>query len=221
MGAADRAQMRGEGALASRGGGRRSNPQGSGLGLGQHRRMALLPVFLPLEATCRSIRQATHSRNSTAWRGKARRRAHVSSCSAIFACCAKAWSSHFRNNRPSRWSVRRTCRRRRVRLRTSPQWLLLDITGPGGLDSSLPIRDVMPDVKIVALGVAEVEQVVMACAKAGVSGFVAPSGSVKDVVAAVHSAVRGELVAPPHGRHAPQPRQRARGAAARRGRQRR
>jgi DNA-binding NarL/FixJ family response regulator len=55
----------------------------------------------------------------------------------------------------------------------------------------------MPDVKIVALGVAEVEQVVMACAKAGVSGFVAPSGSVKDVVAAVHSAVRGELVCSP------------------------
>ena len=78
-----------------------------------------------------------------------------------------------------------------------PDALLLDITGPCGLDTSLPIRDVMPDVKIVALGVAEVEQVVMACAKAGVSGFVAPSGSVKDVVAAVHSAVRGELVCSP------------------------
>ena len=63
--------------------------------------------------------------------------------------------------------------------------------------TSLPIRDVMPDVKIVTLGVAEVEQVVMACAKAGVSGFVAPSGSVKDVVVAVHSAVRGELVCSP------------------------
>jgi two-component system, NarL family, nitrate/nitrite response regulator NarL len=79
----------------------------------------------------------------------------------------------------------------------APDALLLDITVPGGLDISHLIRDAMPSVKIVALGVAEVEQVVMECAKAGVSGFVAPSGSVKDVVAAVHSAVRGELICSP------------------------
>jgi two-component system nitrate/nitrite response regulator NarL len=79
----------------------------------------------------------------------------------------------------------------------SPNALLLDITMPGSLDVSQPIRSAMPFAKIVALGVAEVEQVVMACAKAGVSGFVAPSGSVKDVVAAVHAAVRGELVCSP------------------------
>jgi len=78
-----------------------------------------------------------------------------------------------------------------------PDVLLLDITVPGSLDVTPPIRDAMPAVKIVALGVVEVEQVVMACAKAGVSGFVAPDGSAKDVAAAVHAAVRGELVCSP------------------------
>jgi len=79
----------------------------------------------------------------------------------------------------------------------SPDALLLDINALGDLEISRAVREVMPEVKIVALGVAEVEQAVMACAKAGVSGFVTPNGSVKDVVAAVHSAVRGELVCSP------------------------
>lgn len=79
----------------------------------------------------------------------------------------------------------------------TPDALLLDITVPGSLDLSLPIREAMPSAKVVCLGVSETESVVMACARAGVSGFVAPNGSVKDVLAAVHSAVRGELVCSP------------------------
>lgn len=79
----------------------------------------------------------------------------------------------------------------------SPHVLILDITVSNGLDRSGAIRAVMPDVKIVALGVAEIENVVIACAEAGVSGFVSPSGSANDVVTAVHSAIRGELVCSP------------------------
>ncbi|MGO4438245.1 LuxR C-terminal-related transcriptional regulator [Rhizobium sp. RAF56] len=79
----------------------------------------------------------------------------------------------------------------------NPDVLILDIAVSSGLDCSGPIRAVMPDVKIVALGVPEVEHVVIACAEAGVSGFVSPSGSANDVVAAVHSAIRGELVCSP------------------------
>ncbi|OIQ66168.1 response regulator protein VraR [mine drainage metagenome] len=78
-----------------------------------------------------------------------------------------------------------------------PDALLIDITVPGGLDAWQLIRGSMSEVKVVALGVAEIEQAVMACARAGVSGFVAPNGSINDVVAAVHSAVRGELVCSP------------------------
>lgn len=79
----------------------------------------------------------------------------------------------------------------------APDVLLLDITLPVGLDISRPIRAAMPTVRIVALGVVEAEQIVLECAQAGVSGFVAPNGSAKDVVAAVHSAVRGELICSP------------------------
>jgi two-component system, NarL family, nitrate/nitrite response regulator NarL len=79
----------------------------------------------------------------------------------------------------------------------APDALLLDITVPGGLDISSLIRYAMPNIRIVALGVAEIEQVVMECAKAGVSAFVARNGSVQDVVEAVHSAIRGELICSP------------------------
>jgi DNA-binding NarL/FixJ family response regulator len=75
-----------------------------------------------------------------------------------------------------------------------PDVLLLDITPAGSLEVSRAIREAIPEVKIVALGAAETESVLMECAKAGVAGFVAPGGSISDVIAAVHSAMRGELV---------------------------
>jgi two-component system, NarL family, nitrate/nitrite response regulator NarL len=75
-----------------------------------------------------------------------------------------------------------------------PDVVLLDITMPGGLDISLPIRRILPEVKIVAIAVAEVEREIVTCAEAGISGFVSRNGSAQDVVAAVHGAVRGEVV---------------------------
>ncbi len=78
-----------------------------------------------------------------------------------------------------------------------PDVVLLDVSSPAILESATFLRRLIPDVKIVALGVAEVEQVVLACAQAGVSGFVYAHGSANDVAAAVHSAVRGELVCSP------------------------
>ena len=78
-----------------------------------------------------------------------------------------------------------------------PDVLLLDIAPAGSLEASRAIREAMPQAKIVALGAAEVESVLMECARAGVSGFVSPDGSIGDVVAAVHSAMRGELVCSP------------------------
>src|SRR4051812_30235791 len=78
-----------------------------------------------------------------------------------------------------------------------PDVLLLDISNAAALEWSTSLLRIMPEVKIVALGVAEVEPVVLACARAGVSGFVYAQGSANDVVAAVHSAVRGELVCSP------------------------
>jgi DNA-binding NarL/FixJ family response regulator len=78
-----------------------------------------------------------------------------------------------------------------------PDIVLLDITMPGSHDASLPIRRALPDVKIVAIAVAAIEQEIITCAEAGISGFVSRDGSAQDVVAAVHGAMRGELVCSP------------------------
>jgi len=79
----------------------------------------------------------------------------------------------------------------------SPDLLLLDIGAGDGLDRCRSLYRVLPTLKVVAIAVAEVEQDVIGCAEAGVSGFVSRTGSVQDVVAAVHGAVRDELVCSP------------------------
>ncbi len=79
----------------------------------------------------------------------------------------------------------------------APDVILLEICLPGAIDAAVPLRRAMPGARIVALGVAENEAVVMSCARAGIAGFVHPQGSVPDVVTAIHSAVRGELVCSP------------------------
>ena len=79
----------------------------------------------------------------------------------------------------------------------APDAILLDICLPGAVDAAGPLRKAIPAARIVALGVAEDEAIVMACARAGIAGFVHPHGSVEDVITAIHSAVRGELVCSP------------------------
>lgn len=54
-----------------------------------------------------------------------------------------------------------------------------------------------PDIKIVAFGVEELEGDVLACAEAGLSGYVPFDASVDDLVARVESVVRGELLCTP------------------------
>jgi DNA-binding NarL/FixJ family response regulator len=78
-----------------------------------------------------------------------------------------------------------------------PDVVLLDIGTPGGLDMPPLLRQALPDLKVVAIAVNDVEQEVFACAEARVSGFVSRNGSVQDLVAAVHCAVRNELVCSP------------------------
>jgi two-component system, NarL family, nitrate/nitrite response regulator NarL len=78
-----------------------------------------------------------------------------------------------------------------------PDVVLLDVGTPGGLDMLLAFRQALPDLKIVAIAVADIEQEVVTCAKAGVSGFVSRYGSIQDLVAAVHCAVRNELACSP------------------------
>lgn len=77
------------------------------------------------------------------------------------------------------------------------QVLLVDIATAQGLRRSMDCRALSPALKVVAIAVAEVEQDILACAEAGVSGFVLCDGSIGDVVAAIHNAMRDELVCSP------------------------
>jgi two-component system nitrate/nitrite response regulator NarL len=79
----------------------------------------------------------------------------------------------------------------------SPDVLLLDVARPSSLQACLALRQVLQGVKIVAFAVAQVDRDVIACAEAGVSGFVSTRGSAADLVAAVHHAVRHELLCSP------------------------
>jgi two-component system nitrate/nitrite response regulator NarL len=78
-----------------------------------------------------------------------------------------------------------------------PEVLLLDLTADNGL--TLPRRALLlvPTLRVVAVAVAEVEANVLACAEAGICGYVPQEGSVEDVVAAIMRAVNGELACPP------------------------
>ena len=80
---------------------------------------------------------------------------------------------------------------------TEPEVVLLDMETPGSLGLVRRIRDAAPDVKVVALAVPDHENSVVACAEAGVAGYVTRDQSIEDVVAAVESVARGEMIASP------------------------
>jgi two-component system nitrate/nitrite response regulator NarL len=78
-----------------------------------------------------------------------------------------------------------------------PDVLLLDVGSPGWARHAGHAASGSARLKVVAIAVADVEQEVLACAEAGVSGFVSRNGSIQDLVTAVHCAVRDELVCSP------------------------
>jgi DNA-binding NarL/FixJ family response regulator len=74
-----------------------------------------------------------------------------------------------------------------------PDALILDVCAPDSFDFAKTVGIYLPTAKIVAFGVSEVDDRVLACAEAGIAGYVSPDGSKDDLVAAVESALRGEL----------------------------
>ena len=75
----------------------------------------------------------------------------------------------------------------------APDAIILDIGTPGGFEVAKALSAQLPGTKIVACALREVDEEVLACAEAGISGFVAADGSGEDLVAAVEHALRGEL----------------------------
>jgi two-component system nitrate/nitrite response regulator NarL len=78
-----------------------------------------------------------------------------------------------------------------------PDVIILDIGAPDsfGLAKSLGVS--LPNTKIVAFAVSEIDHLVLACAEVGIAGYVAPDGSQEDLVTAIEYALRGELYCSP------------------------
>jgi DNA-binding NarL/FixJ family response regulator len=74
-----------------------------------------------------------------------------------------------------------------------PHVIVLDMAMPGCLDLARELRARLPGIKLVAFAVDNVDCELVACAMAGISGYVPRDGAVSDLVAQVLNAVRGEL----------------------------
>ena len=71
--------------------------------------------------------------------------------------------------------------------------ILLDVSMPHALGDARALTALMPDVRIIGLGVANADQNVLACAEAGVCGFVRKGDSFGQLVEHIEDAARGEL----------------------------
>jgi len=78
-----------------------------------------------------------------------------------------------------------------------PDVALVDMAIPDNKWLVRALVAAVPGACIVALAVPEIEREVLACAEVGVAGYVTRDGSIEDVVAAVESAARGEILCSP------------------------
>src|ERR1700752_1717120 len=78
-----------------------------------------------------------------------------------------------------------------------PDVLIVDIGTQGGVAVIRLARQRLPDAKIVAFAVDDSEQEILACAEAGVAGFVCRDASTSELAAIVRSAVGGEILCSP------------------------
>jgi two-component system nitrate/nitrite response regulator NarL len=81
--------------------------------------------------------------------------------------------------------------------KVGPDVVLLDMPAPAGANAVRALVAAAPQVKVVVLAVPEVERDVLVFAEAGAAGYVAREGSIADLVAAVESVSRGEVLCSP------------------------
>lgn len=79
----------------------------------------------------------------------------------------------------------------------SPHVVLLELASPNGLQAVRAISRRIRDAVAVVLAVTDTEEDLIACAEAGVVGFVTREQSLDDVTSVVRSAARGEVSCPP------------------------
>lgn len=79
-----------------------------------------------------------------------------------------------------------------------PDVILVDAATVRASEMVVHVTDVLPGTPVVAFAVAECdEEEVLACAEAGVAGFVERSATIDDLVTVLHSAARGEMSCSP------------------------
>jgi DNA-binding NarL/FixJ family response regulator len=83
----------------------------------------------------------------------------------------------------------------------NPEVVILDIAATEAFAIANTLSSRMPITKIIAFAVSEVDDVVLACADAGIAGYVAPDGSASDLISAVEFALRNELYCSPRIAH--------------------
>jgi two-component system nitrate/nitrite response regulator NarL len=78
-----------------------------------------------------------------------------------------------------------------------PTAVLLDFATPGALDLPKELDRSLPGIKVIAFAVSEVDHDLIACAEAGIAGFVTRDGSVDDLVRSILNTLRGEVACSP------------------------
>ena len=79
----------------------------------------------------------------------------------------------------------------------TPNVVVVDHALPESLGTARLIAALGPQIRVVVLGVSDSEDDVLAYAEAGVAGYVPRDASLDDLVAAIESAARGELLCSP------------------------
>lgn len=83
-------------------------------------------------------------------------------------------------------------------IRAGPDVAVVDMTMALAESIARAFADRAPRVRVIGLGVPDTEARVVACAEAGLAGYVPRDGSLDDLVAAIHRAARGEAFYSPH-----------------------
>jgi DNA-binding NarL/FixJ family response regulator len=77
--------------------------------------------------------------------------------------------------------------------RVKPNVVLQDMAMHNCMTAIRAVKRFDPSIKVVALGVPEIDREIIACAEAGISNYVTRQGSISELIRAVQDTVRGEL----------------------------
>lgn len=77
-----------------------------------------------------------------------------------------------------------------------PDVILLDASAVEVRTQASGICDALPNSKVVAFAICEIDEVIIACAEAGIVAYVTQESSPEEMVDILHQAVRGDFVCP-------------------------